>query len=83
MENVTNSDNKEWMQEIWDWADKAQIDESIIPRESKELIELKILHVIDNSELKEVPESIGNLKNLEDFTLRKYWSAIKNKKINH
>ena len=46
MENVTNSDNKEWMQEIWDWADKAQIDESIIPRESKELIELKILHVI-------------------------------------
>ena len=42
MENVTNLDNEKWMKEIWDWADKNQIDESIIPRETKELIKLKI-----------------------------------------
>ena len=70
MGNVTNLDDEKWMKEIWDWADKNQIDESVIPRESKELIKLKILHIIDNSDLKEVPESIGNLKSLEDFTLK-------------
>lgn len=30
MENVTNSDNEKWMKQIWNWADKAYIDESIV-----------------------------------------------------
>lgn len=30
MKNVTNLDNEKWMKEIWSWADKAYIDESIV-----------------------------------------------------
>lgn len=69
MENVANSNNEKWMKEIWNWADKAYIDESIIPRNSKELLELKEINISYNDEVKKIPESIGNLKNLEKFIL--------------
>ena len=69
MKNVTNLDNEKWMKEIWSWADKAYIDESIIPRESKKLLELKEINISYNDDVKKIPESIGNLKNLEKFIL--------------
>ncbi len=69
MGNVTNLDNEKWMKEIWSWADKAYIDESIIPRESKKLLELKEINISYNDDVKKIPESIGNLKNLEKFIL--------------
>ena len=69
MKSVTNLDNEKWMKEIWSWADKAYIDESIIPRESKKLLELKEINISYNDDVKKIPESIGNLKNLEKFIL--------------
>ena len=69
MENVTNSDNEKWMKQIWNWADKAYIDESIIPREPKKLLELKEINISHNDDVKNIPESIGNLKSLERFIL--------------
>ncbi|WP_413520357.1 leucine-rich repeat domain-containing protein [Psychrobacter glacincola] len=70
MENVTNLDNEKWMKEIWDWADEAHIDEEIIPRQAKKLIQLKELDLSNNSEIKNIPESIGNLENLKVFILK-------------
>ena len=69
MKNVTNLDNEKWMKEIWSWADKAYIDESTIPRESKKLLELKEINISHNDDVKNIPESIGNLENLERFIL--------------
>ncbi|MGP9526403.1 leucine-rich repeat domain-containing protein [Psychrobacter sp. AOP7-D1-15] len=69
MENVNNSDNEKWMKEIWDWADKSSINESVIPRDSIELLGLKSLYINYNSKIKNIPECIGNLKNLESIIL--------------
>ncbi|GAF62810.1 cysteine desulfurase [Psychrobacter sp. JCM 18903] len=69
MGNVTNLDDEKWMKQIWNWADKAYIDESIIPRELKKLLELKEINISHNDDIKNIPESIGNLKNLERFIL--------------
>ena len=69
MKNVANLDDEKWMKEIWDWADKSYIDEDIIPRQSKELIELKNLELERNKNITRIPKSIGNLKYLEKFSL--------------
>lgn len=70
MQNIANSNDAEWMKEIWDWADEAYIDEEIIPRQAKKLIQLKELHLSDNSKIENIPESIGKLVNLKFFILR-------------
>ena len=69
MKNVADSNNEEWMQEIWDWADKFNIEKDVIPRKPKKLIKLEVLEISYNDEISTIPESIGNLKSLVTFAL--------------
>ncbi|NYR10119.1 hypothetical protein [Psychrobacter sp. BI730] len=49
--------NESWMQEIWEWADRFEIDEGAIPHDSAVLLALENLSIFSVDFL---PESIGN-----------------------
>src|SRR5699024_5276615 len=53
--------DESWMQEIWEWADRYEINEDTIPRSRIDLLGLESLSVYSINFL---PESIGNLVNL-------------------
>ena len=69
-EIMTNNKNVEpWMQELWDWADKLQISNEVIPRETadlKQLTELKLENLdADAYELIQLISKLPNLKTLD------------------
>jgi Leucine-rich repeat (LRR) protein len=67
-----------WMQRLWLWADENGIPPAQytadgkyfegLPRNKKELLELKFLNLSENN-LKELPPEIGSLKNLETLMI--------------
>ncbi len=69
-----NSKNKDWMKKLWNWADKYNISQNIIPRDKenlKKITSLKISGVNDgiNPPIKlpiKIPKEIGYLINLKE-----------------
>jgi len=57
-----------WMQRLWDWADKNDLDEYDIPRNKEDLVNLTLLCLFGN-QLIGIPKEIGNLVNLTKLVL--------------
>jgi Leucine-rich repeat (LRR) protein len=53
-----------WMTELWAWADKFEISEEKLPRNKEDLLEITDLNIGSN-QLTYLPDSIGQLSNLE------------------
>ena len=59
-------DDKDWMHEIWEWAEEFRIPETIVPKSRTALLELKELN-ISKYDVTYLPAGIGNLNSLEEF----------------
>ena len=59
-----STENYQWTNKLWEWADKNNISENDIPRKRIPLIELSFLDLSDYPEITEIPNEIGNLHNL-------------------
>lgn len=58
------------MQTLFDWADKYRISEQVIPRDPSAL--LKVTHLdLRKTKLLELPDSFGELVNLQSLNLSK------------
>ena len=66
MNNASNI--KPWMTELWQWADKFEISDEVLPRDHATLLALTDLS-INCSQLTNLPESIGYLYSLTNLTL--------------
>lgn len=66
---ITNTSTIEpWMTELWTWADKFDISVENLPRNQDDLLEITDLNIGSN-QLTYLPDSIGQLKNLEKLTI--------------
>jgi len=57
-----------WMTELWAWADKFDISVEELPRNKEDLLEITDLNISSN-QLIYLPDSIGQLKNLEKLKI--------------
>ena len=58
-----------WMEELWTWADKIELSEEDLPRDVNALIALEKLDLSGKAIIEILPESICNLKFLEELRL--------------
>ena len=58
-----------WTERLWNWADANGIDDNVLPRNKKDLINLNKLDFWKNK-LTEIPKEIGNLTSLTELWLR-------------
>jgi Leucine-rich repeat (LRR) protein len=59
-----------WMQRLWAWADKNNIDEKKLPRDNSGVTNLQTLELYNNN-IKELPKEIGQLTHLQKLSLSK------------
>lgn len=67
-ENTSISDSS-WIEKLWEWADKNEIHENILPRDRKKIKSLESLRLM-YSKVTELPPEIGNFSNLVELDIR-------------
>ena len=64
-------DGEEWMVRLWQWADEYDISPLVLPRNSKDIKDTRELDLsFFNLDIEYLPKEIGNLANLEVFSLQ-------------
>ncbi|MCS5550736.1 MAG: leucine-rich repeat domain-containing protein, partial [Gammaproteobacteria bacterium] len=64
---MTDSNNENWTETLWKWADDSDIPNEVLPRDRDELINLTELYII--GDITKLPKEIGNLTNLTKIFL--------------
>lgn len=64
-------DRDQWIYKLWRWADENKISDEILPREKYKLLSLDMLDLDNDGKycLKEIPEEVGMLSNLNTLIL--------------
>ena len=65
---VSEESLNRWLHELWEWADKNNIPDAVLPRDKARLLGMTKLD-LPSEELTSLPESLGNLTGLEMLSL--------------
>ncbi|MDD5215275.1 MAG: hypothetical protein PHQ03_07040 [Methylococcales bacterium] len=60
---------QDWMDELFAWANKNNIEQELFPRDKQKLLKITKLE-LNSKNLSDLPEAIGNLTNLTSLSLR-------------